>query len=76
MEGFEALPLSLAAKFQAAGAKSSCGTVVPLDRDLSEGSIRLVFDQGPATGAVSGRRITGQEVVCHARHVILAMPRR
>jgi monoamine oxidase len=77
VEGFEALPLALAADFQAAGGDIFLRhRLHRLHRGSSGNGIRLVFDNGPVTGAVSGRRITGQEVACRARHVILAMPRR
>jgi lysine 2-monooxygenase len=77
VEGFEALPLALAANFQAKdGEIFLWHRLHRLHHDPSGDGIRLVFDQGPVTGPVTGRRITGQEVVCRARHVILAMPRR
>lgn len=79
VKGFETLPQVLADAFTKDGGQIYYHhRLHRLDRDTggTDGALGLIFDHGIPSQFRFGRRITGQEVRCRARHVILAIPRR
>jgi monoamine oxidase len=76
-KGFEHLPHIMSEDFKAAGGKIlKLHRLHRLDRNPSNGNIRLTFDKKQSSSKLSGRRILGKEVLYEAHHVILALPRR
>jgi lysine 2-monooxygenase len=79
VKGFEALPQALADAFIKGGGQISYHHRLhrlDYDADGTDGALHLTFDHGTPSTFRFGRRITGQEVRCQARHAILALPRR
>jgi lysine 2-monooxygenase len=74
-EGFQTLPLTLAEQFRTAGGEVALQhRLHRLDQE-EDGRFRLAFDVAPPGETYRFRRVA-KEQVCHARHVILALPRR